>query len=227
MGNTRKFVRYRGGVEPQRSQTSTRAPAASPGPTVRFQASKWSTRSSAGCGTPHGTGSEHSFHGIKRGLDEIVYVPSLVDVAGRGGPELHPHGKPRLLLRGQHASRKHRGSDGLLPSSLVAGGEGCWTTNDLELDQLPHRLNSGREAAWWAAALTRRCGAATRPLDAVVLGHPWGLQGRALRTKATTAATSTGCAVSTSRRGRPPATGSATSSFQSSSTSRSPSKCPA
>lgn len=67
-----------------------------------------------------GTSSKHSFHSIKRGLDEIVYVPSLVDVSGRGGPELHPHGEPRLVRRGQHATRKHGSSDGCFQAASWA-----------------------------------------------------------------------------------------------------------
>jgi hypothetical protein len=73
----------------------------------------------------------------------------------------------------------------------------------------------------------RRSGAAAPATHAAVLGHPGDFRDGRLRTKATTAATSMGWAEFTSTKGQPPATGWPTSSFQSSSTSRSPSNCPA
>lgn len=87
---------------------------------------------------PPGACAEYAFHGIKRWLDEVVDVPSLVDVARGGGPELHPDREPRLAFRRPDPSGEYGGPDCLFPGSLVSGSEGRRPTNDLELQHLLH-----------------------------------------------------------------------------------------
>ena len=136
-----------GQVDPQRSQTSTRAPAASPGRTVRFHASKWSTRSSAGCGTPlqaraPSTPSMASSVGLTRlSMSHRSLTFRGVAVLNSNRTEnlgSSPGGNTPVASTEERTACFHAAS--------WAVAKGCRPTDDLELDQLPHRLNSYREA---------------------------------------------------------------------------------